>query len=82
MSSDWIIGLELIRENAVKKWRDVMGPTDPNKARAEAPNSLRARFGIAGPKNSTHGSDSNASAERELNFFFNENSQLKTTAIN
>jgi nucleoside diphosphate kinase len=58
MSSDWIVGLELIRENAVKKWRDVMGPTDPNKARIEAPTSLRARFGDAGPRNSTHGSDS------------------------
>ena len=61
MSSDLIVGVELIAENAVKKWRDVMGPTDPNKARNEAPNSLRARFGEAGPKNSTHGSDSSNS---------------------
>ena len=33
MSSDLVIGIELIADNCIRKWRDFLGPTDPNKAR-------------------------------------------------
>lgn len=45
MSSDVIVGIELCSENAVSKWRDVIGPTNPDVAREKAPKSLRALYG-------------------------------------
>jgi len=54
-------------ENAILRWRDLMGATNPAKA---APGTLRAQFGDDFTRNATHGSDSPASATRELGFFF------------
>jgi nucleoside-diphosphate kinase len=54
-------------ENAILRWRDLMGATDPAKA---APGTLRARYAEDMTRNATHGSDSPASATRELGFFF------------
>jgi len=70
MSSDAEVGLELVAENAVPKWRTLMGPTNSNTARNESPNSLRAIYGTDGSRNAVHGSDAPASASREINFFF------------
>jgi nucleoside-diphosphate kinase len=75
--SDVVIGMELVADNAVQKWRNFIGPTNTEKARAEAPGSLRAQFGTDGTKNAVHGSDSPASAERELGLFFGN---MKTSA--
>jgi nucleoside-diphosphate kinase len=33
MTSDLVVGLELIADNCVKKWRDLIGPTDVSKAK-------------------------------------------------
>ncbi len=33
MTSDLVIGMELISDNCVKKWRDLLGPTDVQKAK-------------------------------------------------
>jgi nucleoside-diphosphate kinase len=62
-----VVLLCLEGENAIQRWRDLMGATDPAKA---APGTLRARFGADHTRNATHGSDSPASAQRELGFFF------------
>lgn len=45
MSSGRIAALELVAPGAVPKWRELIGPTDSNKARAEAPHSIRAHYG-------------------------------------
>eukprot|EP01013_Petalomonas_cantuscygni_P018620 TRINITY_DN36092_c0_g1_i1.p1 TRINITY_DN36092_c0_g1~~TRINITY_DN36092_c0_g1_i1.p1 ORF type:complete len:475 (-),score=124.03 TRINITY_DN36092_c0_g1_i1:226-1650(-) len=51
-------------------WRSVIGPTDSNKARTDAPDSLRAHFGTDGRRNALHGSSSQEEAERELSHLF------------
>lgn len=70
MTSDVCVGMELINTGAIGAWRNLIGPTNTEKARQEAPNSLRAMFGTDGTKNACHGSDSVDSAQRELDFFF------------
>lgn len=54
-------------ENAVLKNRDIMGATDPKKANV---GTVRAKFGDNVGENAVHGSDSVASAQRELALFF------------
>jgi nucleoside diphosphate kinase len=79
MTSDPCLVMVLRRDNAIKEWRSLMGPTNPNAAREAAEKEhplddadwpLRALFGDAGPRNATHGSDSPFSALREISFFF------------
>ena len=55
---------------AIEKWRLMCGPTNSDAAKRAAPDSLRARFGTDGTCNAVHGSDSTASATRELGIFF------------
>ena len=54
-------------EGAVLKNRDIMGATDPKKATVR---TVRAKFGDNVGENAVHGSDSVASAQRELALFF------------
>ena len=54
-------------ENAILKYREVMGSTNPQEA---APGTLRADFADSIDANAVHGSDSPESAEREINYFF------------
>lgn len=70
MASGPVLAMELIRSDAVYHWRLTLGPTDSNEARTVAPDSIRAKFGRDKTNNACHGSDSQASADRELAFFF------------
>eukprot|EP00048_Salpingoeca_helianthica_P021883 m.15007 g.15007 ORF g.15007 m.15007 type:complete len:195 (+) comp6575_c0_seq1:151-735(+) len=72
MGSGPIVAAVLSKPGAVQGWRDLLGPTDSTKARSAAPTSIRARFGTDGTRNAAHGSDSVASAHREIRFFFPE----------
>jgi nucleoside-diphosphate kinase len=56
-------------ENAVANYRDVMGATNPANA---AEGTIRKRFAESIEANSVHGSDSLENAEREIEFFFND----------
>ena len=69
MTSGPVMLMALSGENAVAKNREIMGATDPKKADA---GTLRALFGDNVGENAVHGSDSSASALRELNLFFKE----------
>lgn len=70
MTSGELVAMQLARTNAIVTWRGLMGPTNAIAARETHPWTLRARFGIDGTRNATHGSDAPASARRELKFFF------------
>lgn len=67
MSSGPVVLMVIEGDNAVLKLREVIGSTDPKKA---APGTIRALFGKSVTENAIHGSDSQASAEREIAFFF------------
>ena len=70
MSSGPVIKLELAGPDAIKTWRGLIGPTNSDKAREEAPDSVRALFGADGQRNAAHGSDAPESAARELGLMF------------
>ena len=67
MLSGPIVVQVLQGENAVERYRQLMGPTDLSKAAA---GTLRADFANSMRENAVHGSDSLASAEREIAYFF------------
>jgi len=69
-----VIAMELMGVDCIKRWRLLLGPTDTAKAKESAPNSVRALFGTDATKNACHGSDSEESAKKELNFFFGPSS--------
>lgn len=70
MTSGTSTALVLAKPDAVRSWRDYIGPTNSNTAREVSPASLRAHYGIDGTQNAFHGSDSSTSAQREIAFFF------------
>jgi nucleoside-diphosphate kinase len=67
MSSGPAIVLALESPDAIKKWRTLMGATDPGKA---DPGTLRKEFGQSIENNATHGSDAPDTAAYELGYFF------------
>jgi len=69
MTSGPVVAFVIEGENAVERYRQLMGATDPAKAE---PNTLRARYAQNIERNAVHGSDSPTSARREIAFFFSE----------
>ena len=67
LSSGPIVVMILQGENAVSKNRELMGATDPTKAKE---GTLRKMYGISIDKNSVHGSDSVENGKIEIDFFF------------
>ena len=73
MTSNKVIAIVLEGENAVEKYRSIMGSTDPDAAKD---GTIRKLFAESMKRNTVHGSDSLANAATEINFFFN-NQQAK-----
>lgn len=69
MSSGPIVVQVLQGEDVIKRYRALMGATDPAKAEQ---GTIRAAFGGQLPHNAVHGSDSSESAAREISFFFSQ----------
>jgi nucleoside-diphosphate kinase len=67
MSSGPCVLMALEAPDAIKKWRTLMGATDPAKADA---GTLRKEFGSSIERNATHGSDAPETAAFELGYFF------------
>ncbi|MCL1478683.1 nucleoside-diphosphate kinase [Marinobacter sp. M3C] len=70
MTSGPVVVQALEGEGAILKNRDLMGATNPKDAEA---GTIRADFASSIDANAVHGSDSAASAEREIAYFFNDN---------
>jgi nucleoside-diphosphate kinase len=67
MASGPAIVLALEAPDAIRKWRTLMGATDPAKADT---GTLRQEFGASIENNATHGSDAPETAAFELGYFF------------
>ena len=67
MAQGPVVVLALEAPDAIRKWRALMGATDPAKAE---PGTLRKEFGRSIENNATHGSDAPDTAAFELGYFF------------
>ena len=70
MTSEPVIVQVLQGDDAVSKYRNLMGSTNPKDAEA---GTIRKEFGINVQENSVHGSDSEENAKKEKKYFFEEN---------
>ena len=68
MTSEPVVVQILTGENAIEKYRSIMGATNPEDAEE---GTIRKLFAINVQENSVHGSDSAENAQIEINFFFN-----------
>jgi nucleoside-diphosphate kinase len=68
MTEGPIVAMVLEGDNAIKRWRDLMGPTNAKEAPKD---TLRGQFGTDIERNATHGSDAEDTAAFEIGFFFN-----------
>ncbi|MBN1560658.1 nucleoside-diphosphate kinase, partial [candidate division KSB1 bacterium] len=69
MTSGPIYVLALEAEDAIRRWRDLMGATNPADA---AEGTIRKLFGKSLSYNASHGSDAPETAQVEVAFFFDE----------
>jgi nucleoside-diphosphate kinase len=67
MTEGPVVVLVLEREDAIRKWREVMGATNPANA---AEGTIRKRFAASIERNCVHGSDAPETAAVEIPFFF------------
>ena len=70
MTSEPVVIQVLTSDNAVKKYRDVMGSTNPENANE---GTIRKEYGLNIQENSVHGSDSEENAKKEIEYFFSNN---------
>ena len=69
MSSGKCVVIALKKEDAVNKWRELIGATDPTEADE---GTIRKDYASSLGENAVHGADSNENAAREIGFFFSD----------
>lgn len=69
MTEGPVMVMVLESDNAITRWRELMGVTDPAKADA---GTIRRRFGSSVERNAAHGSDHPETAAFEIHYFFND----------
>ena len=67
MTEGPVVVLVLERDNAIAKWRELMGATNPANA---AEGTIRKQFAENIERNAVHGSDASETANVEIPFFF------------
>jgi len=70
MTSEPVVVQVLEGINAVEKYRNVMGATNPENSEG---GTIRKIHGLNVQENSVHGSDSELNAKKEISFFFSDN---------
>ena len=70
MTSGAVIVQVLQGDDVINKYREIMGATNPEKAKE---GTIRKKFALSIQENAVHGSDSSENAGNEINFFFKEN---------
>ncbi|XP_059693946.1 nucleoside diphosphate kinase 7 isoform X2 [Haemorhous mexicanus] len=65
-----ILAMELLGDDAVSKWRAIVGPANPTTTESDTLDSISESFGHCGLRDATHGPDSVALAAKELELFF------------
>jgi nucleoside-diphosphate kinase len=73
MTEGPVLLLALERDNAIAKWREIMGATNPANA---AEGTIRKQFGENVERNCVHGSDASETAQEETAFFFSASELL------
>ena len=68
MTSGPVVVVALEGDDAIARWRDLMGPTNSTEAPA---GTIRGDFGTDVERNASHGSDAPETAKVELAYFFN-----------
>jgi len=68
MTSGPVVAMALEGDNAIARWRDLMGPTNSTEAPA---GTLRGDFGTDIERNAVHGSDAPETAKLEISYWFN-----------
>lgn len=68
MASGPIVAVVLAGDDAIKRYRDLMGATDPAQA---AEGTIRKVYAVSKQENSVHGSDAPETAAFEISYFFN-----------
>lgn len=70
ITSGPIVAMEILGDDAISRWKILLGPANSAVAKTDAPESIRAHFGSDNIRNVAHGPDSFATAARELELFF------------
>jgi nucleoside-diphosphate kinase len=73
MTEGPVVVMVLQREDAIAKWREIMGATNPTNAEE---GTIRKRFAENIERNSVHGSDAPETAAVEIPFFFSASELL------
>jgi len=68
MASGPIVAVVLAGDDAIKRYRDLMGATDPAQA---VDGTIRKVYAVSKQENSVHGSDAPETAAFEISYFFN-----------
>ncbi|XP_014256054.1 nucleoside diphosphate kinase 7 isoform X1 [Cimex lectularius] len=79
MTSSPVIAMELLNDYGVSKLNELTGPSNPEIARTENPESIRACFGFDEMRNGFYCSPSQEDAEHELETFFGNDAPLSST---
>ncbi|NWR85990.1 NDK7 kinase, partial [Furnarius figulus] len=70
ITSGPVLAMEILGDDAVSKWKAIVGPANPTATETDTLDSIRDNFGQGGLRNAAHGPDSVASAAKELELFF------------